>query len=128
MLALSFTRTRTRRRGHPHGTPTVIADPNSFGRVQSGHAGRIDPPEGGLAYVGKRIELELSLALTGSAFAHSDSKWTKGPQAATSSMPVAASHMGTLQLWMAERRRLGRSDGTINNGLQVVREARPSAG
>jgi membrane fusion protein, heavy metal efflux system len=35
---------------------TVIADPNSFGRVQSGHAGRIDPPEGGLAYVGKRIE------------------------------------------------------------------------
>jgi hypothetical protein len=35
---------------------TVIADPNSFGRVQSGHAGRIDPPAGGLAYVGKRIE------------------------------------------------------------------------
>jgi membrane fusion protein, heavy metal efflux system len=35
---------------------TIIADPNSFGRVQSGHAGRIDPPEGGLAYVGKRIE------------------------------------------------------------------------
>lgn len=33
----------------------VIADPNSFGRVQSGHAGRIDAPEGGLAFVGKRV-------------------------------------------------------------------------
>ena len=28
---------------------TLIADPNSFGRVQTGHAGRIDPPESGLA-------------------------------------------------------------------------------
>src|SRR5262249_1411101 len=30
---------------------TVIADPNSFGRVQSGHSGRIEAPEGGLAFV-----------------------------------------------------------------------------
>jgi hypothetical protein len=35
---------------------TVIADPNSFGRVQTGHAGRIEPANGGLAYVGKRVE------------------------------------------------------------------------
>jgi hypothetical protein len=35
---------------------TVIADPNSFGRVQSGHSGRIDAPEGGLAFVGKRVK------------------------------------------------------------------------
>jgi len=35
---------------------TVIADPNSFGRVQSGHAGRIEPPEGGLAFIGKRVK------------------------------------------------------------------------
>jgi multidrug efflux pump subunit AcrA (membrane-fusion protein) len=35
---------------------TVIADPNSFGRVQSGHTGRIEAPEGGLAFVGKRVE------------------------------------------------------------------------
>ena len=35
---------------------TVIADPNSFGRVQSGHTGRIEAPEGGLAFVGKRAE------------------------------------------------------------------------
>ncbi len=35
---------------------TVIADPNSFGRVQTGHAGRIEAPEGGLAFVGKRVE------------------------------------------------------------------------
>jgi cobalt-zinc-cadmium efflux system membrane fusion protein len=35
---------------------TVIADPNSFGRVQSGHAGRIEAPEGGLAFVGKRVQ------------------------------------------------------------------------
>ena len=34
---------------------TVIADPNSFGRVQAGHAGRIEAPEGGLAFVGKRV-------------------------------------------------------------------------
>ena len=34
---------------------TVIADPNSFGRVQTGHAGRIEAPEGGLAFVGKRV-------------------------------------------------------------------------
>jgi hypothetical protein len=41
---------------------TVIADPNSFGRVQSGHAGRIDAPEGGLAYVGKRVQKDDLLA------------------------------------------------------------------
>jgi cobalt-zinc-cadmium efflux system membrane fusion protein len=35
---------------------TVIADPNGFGRVQTGHAGRIEPANGGLAYVGKRVE------------------------------------------------------------------------
>ena len=35
---------------------TVIADPNSFGRVQSGHTGRIEAPQGGLAFVGKRVE------------------------------------------------------------------------
>jgi cobalt-zinc-cadmium efflux system membrane fusion protein len=35
---------------------TVIADPNSFGRVQTGHAGRIEAPDGGLAFVGKRVE------------------------------------------------------------------------
>jgi cobalt-zinc-cadmium efflux system membrane fusion protein len=35
---------------------TVIADPNSFGRVQTGHAGRIEPVDGGLAHVGKRVE------------------------------------------------------------------------
>jgi hypothetical protein len=35
---------------------TVIADPNSFGRVQSGHSGRIDAPEGGLAFAGKRVK------------------------------------------------------------------------
>jgi cobalt-zinc-cadmium efflux system membrane fusion protein len=34
----------------------VIADPRSFGRVQAGHAGRIEAPEGGLAFVGKRVE------------------------------------------------------------------------
>ncbi len=36
-------------------TGTVIADPNSFGRVQTGHAGRIEAPEGGLPFVGKRV-------------------------------------------------------------------------
>jgi hypothetical protein len=35
---------------------TVIADPNSFGRVQSGHSGHIEAPEGGLAFVGKRVK------------------------------------------------------------------------
>jgi len=35
---------------------TVIADPNSFGRVQSGHTGRIEAPQGGLAFIGKRVE------------------------------------------------------------------------
>jgi hypothetical protein len=34
---------------------TIIADPNSFGRVQSGLAGRIEAPEGGLAFVGKHV-------------------------------------------------------------------------
>ena len=35
---------------------TVIADPNSFGRVQAARPGRIEAPENGLAYVGKRVE------------------------------------------------------------------------
>jgi hypothetical protein len=34
---------------------TVIADPNSFGRVQGGYPGRIEAPQGGLAFVGKRV-------------------------------------------------------------------------
>jgi cobalt-zinc-cadmium efflux system membrane fusion protein len=34
---------------------TVIADPNSFGRVQSGNPGRIEAPQSGLAFVGKRV-------------------------------------------------------------------------
>ena len=34
----------------------VIADPNSFGRVQSPRPGRIDAPEAGLGFVGKRVE------------------------------------------------------------------------
>jgi hypothetical protein len=41
----------------------VIADPNSFGRVQTGHAGRIEPPDAGLAFVGKRVEKGDLLAL-----------------------------------------------------------------
>lgn len=35
---------------------TIIADPNGLARVQTGHAGRVAAPEGGLAYVGKRVE------------------------------------------------------------------------
>jgi hypothetical protein len=35
---------------------TVIPDPNRFGRVQPARPGRIEPPEGGLPYVGKRVE------------------------------------------------------------------------
>jgi cobalt-zinc-cadmium efflux system membrane fusion protein len=35
---------------------TIIADPNGLARVQTGHAGRVQAPEGGLAYVGKRVE------------------------------------------------------------------------
>jgi hypothetical protein len=35
---------------------TVIADSNSFGRVQAGHSGRIDAPDGGLAFVGKHVK------------------------------------------------------------------------
>lgn len=35
---------------------TLIADPNSFERVQAARPGRIEAPEGGLAYVGKRVE------------------------------------------------------------------------
>lgn len=35
---------------------TLIADPNSFGRVQAARPGRIEAPEGGLPYVGKRVE------------------------------------------------------------------------
>lgn len=34
---------------------TVIPDPSRFGRVQPGRPGRIEAPEGGLAYVGKRV-------------------------------------------------------------------------
>jgi multidrug resistance efflux pump len=41
----------------------VIADPNSFGRVQTGHAGRVEPPDAGLAFVGKRVEKGDLLAL-----------------------------------------------------------------
>lgn len=35
---------------------TVVAGPNHFGRVQSGHSGRLTAPDNGLAYVGKRVE------------------------------------------------------------------------
>lgn len=35
---------------------TLIADPNSFGRVQAARPGRIEAPKGGLGYVGKRVE------------------------------------------------------------------------
>jgi hypothetical protein len=35
---------------------TVIADPNSFGRVQAGHSGHIEAPSGGLAFIGKRVK------------------------------------------------------------------------
>lgn len=35
---------------------TVIADPNSFGRVQSARPGRIEAPPSGLAFIGKRVE------------------------------------------------------------------------
>ena len=34
----------------------VIADPNGFGRLQPARPGRIEAPESGLAYVGKRVE------------------------------------------------------------------------
>lgn len=34
---------------------TVIADPNSFGRVQAARPGRIEIPDGGLGHVGKRV-------------------------------------------------------------------------
>jgi cobalt-zinc-cadmium efflux system membrane fusion protein len=35
---------------------TIMAGPNHFGRVQSGHSGRLTAPDNGLAYVGKRVE------------------------------------------------------------------------
>ncbi|MFM9848732.1 MAG: efflux RND transporter periplasmic adaptor subunit [Hyphomicrobiaceae bacterium] len=35
---------------------TIIADPNSFGRVQVSRPGRIEAPPAGLAHVGKRVE------------------------------------------------------------------------
>lgn len=35
---------------------TIIAGPNSFGRVQSAHSGRLAAPGEGLAYVGKHVE------------------------------------------------------------------------
>jgi integrase len=50
-----------------------------------------------------------------------DVRLLKGLMPWIGSMPLDKVHMGTLQPWLAERRRLGRSDGTINNGLQVVR-------
>jgi cobalt-zinc-cadmium efflux system membrane fusion protein len=34
---------------------TIIADPNGLARVQTGHAGRVEAPDGGLAFVGKRV-------------------------------------------------------------------------
>jgi membrane fusion protein, heavy metal efflux system len=34
---------------------TVIADPNGLARVQTGHAGRVEAPAEGLAFVGKRV-------------------------------------------------------------------------
>jgi len=37
------------------------------------------------------------------------------------SLPIDKVHMGTLQPWIADRIRRGRSRGTINNGLQIVR-------
>lgn len=36
-------------------TGTVIPGPNSFGRVQSPHSGRLEAPENGLAYIGQRV-------------------------------------------------------------------------
>jgi hypothetical protein len=50
-----------------------------------------------------------------------DVRLLKGLMPWIGSIPPDKVHMGTLQSWMAERRRLGRSNGTINNGLQVVR-------
>jgi hypothetical protein len=35
---------------------TLIADPNSFSRVQASRPGRVEAPAGGLGYVGKRVE------------------------------------------------------------------------
>lgn len=35
---------------------TLIADPNSFSRVQATRPGRIQAPEGGLAHIGKHVE------------------------------------------------------------------------
>ena len=35
---------------------SVVANPNSFGRVQSARPGRIEAPEAGLGFVGKRVE------------------------------------------------------------------------
>ena len=34
---------------------TIIADPNGLARVQTGHAGRVEAPDDGLAFVGKRV-------------------------------------------------------------------------
>ena len=50
-----------------------------------------------------------------------DVRLLKGLMPWIGSIPIDKVHMGALQPWMAERRRLGRSNGTINNGLQVVR-------
>jgi cobalt-zinc-cadmium efflux system membrane fusion protein len=41
---------------------TVIPDPNSFGRVQSGHAGKIVGAEGGLPFVGMKVKQGQVLA------------------------------------------------------------------
>ena len=35
---------------------TIVADPNGLARVQTGHAGRVEAPDGGVAFVGKRVE------------------------------------------------------------------------
>jgi integrase len=50
-----------------------------------------------------------------------DVRLLKGLMPWIGAMQLDMVHMGTLQPWIAERRRLARSNSTINNGLQVVR-------
>jgi integrase len=45
----------------------------------------------------------------------------KGLMPAIGNVPLDKLHMGTLQTWIEQRRRLGVAVGTINHGLQVVR-------
>jgi hypothetical protein len=45
----------------------------------------------------------------------------KGLMPAIGNVPQDKLHMGTLQTWIEQRRRLGVAVGTINHGLQVVR-------